>query len=93
MLRVRRDGEDAYGINVHEELEAHANRRIGRGAVYLTLDRLEKKGLLESFLTDPTPQRGGRAKRCYALTRLAMVALRESQRTLQSFWEGLELAE
>lgn len=93
VLRVRRDGEDAYGINVHEELEAHAKRRISRGAVYLTLDRLEKKGLLESLLTDPTPERGGRGKRCYALTQPAIVALQASQRTLQSLWEGLDLAE
>ena len=46
---------DAYGVNVHEELQKRTKRRVARGAVYMTLDRLEKKGLLSSYLTDPTP--------------------------------------
>jgi DNA-binding PadR family transcriptional regulator len=56
----------------------------------MTLDRLEKKGLLRSTLSDPTPERGGRAKRCYALTRSAVQALRASRQTLLSLWQGLE---
>ena len=81
---------DAYGVTVHAELERRTKRRVARGAVYMTLDRLEKKGLLESYLTDPTPERGGRAKRCYRVTKPAVAALRASRRALVALWEGLE---
>jgi len=80
---------DAYGITVYDELTARTKRRIARGAVYMTLDRLEKKGLLSSFQTEPTAERGGRAKRCYRVTKPAMAALRESRRALLNLWEGL----
>lgn len=83
-------GEDAYGVTVHAELERRTKRRIARGAVYMTLDRLEKKGLLSSYLTDPMPERGGRARRCYRVTKPAMTALRASRRALMRLWEGLE---
>jgi DNA-binding PadR family transcriptional regulator len=80
---------DAYGVNVHAELQARTKRRVARGAVYMTLDRLEKKGLLSSYLTDPTPERGGRARRCYRATKPAIAALRASRRALLSLWEGV----
>ena len=82
-------GEDAYGVNVHAELEARTKRRVARGAIYMTLDRLEKKGLLASYVTDPTPERGGRAKRCYRVTKPALTALHDSRRALQQLWKGL----
>ena len=82
--------QDAYGVTVHEELQKHTNRPVARGAVYMTLDRLEKKGLLTSSLSEPTAERGGRAKRCYAVTRTAVAALKASRRTLLSLWDGLE---
>jgi len=81
---------DAYGVNVHAELEQRSRRRVARGAVYMTLDRLEKKGLLSSYQTDPTPERGGRARRCYVVTKSALTALRASRRALLNLWQGLE---
>jgi DNA-binding PadR family transcriptional regulator len=87
-----RQPDGAYGITVFDELKARARRRLTRGAVYMTLDRLEKKGLLTSHLTEPMAARGGRARRCYELTRAAKTALRESQRALMSLWAGLDLA-
>ncbi|HVL66003.1 MAG TPA: helix-turn-helix transcriptional regulator [Vicinamibacterales bacterium] len=90
LLAVLQVRDDAYGVTVHEELERHTTRPVARGAVYMTLDRLEKKGLLTSSLSEPTAERGGRAKRCYALTKTAILALRDSRRTLQSLWNGLE---
>lgn len=80
---------DAYGITVHDELTRRAKRRVARGAVYMTLDRLEKKGLLTSYLTEPTAERGGRAKRCYRATKPALDALRLSRQALVALWEGL----
>jgi PadR family transcriptional regulator PadR len=85
----RADG-DAYGVNVHAELEKRTSRRVARGAIYMTLDRLEKKGLLSSYTTDPTPERGGRSKRCYRTTRAATAALEASRRALTSLWQGLQ---
>ena len=90
LLAVLQVREDAYGVTVHAELERHTKRPIARGAVYMTLDRLEKKGLLGSTLSEPTAARGGRAKRCYTLTRTAILALKASRRTLLSLWDGLE---
>jgi PadR family transcriptional regulator len=90
LLAVLQVRDDAYGVSIHEELERHTKRSVARGAVYITLDRLEKKGLLTSTLSEPTAARGGRAKRCYSLTKTAVLALRESRRMLLSLWQGVE---
>lgn len=82
-------GADAYGVSVHAEIKSRVRRTVTRGAVYMTLDRLEKKGLLSSYLTEPTAERGGRARVCYRVTRRARVALHESRRGLIRLWEGL----
>jgi DNA-binding PadR family transcriptional regulator len=88
VLCAEREGE-AYGITVYDELTSRTTRRVARGAVYMTLDRLEKKGLLSSYHTEPTAQRGGRPKRCYRVTKPAFAALQESRRALINLWEGL----
>lgn len=90
LLAILKVSDEAYGVTIHEELERHAARPIARGAVYMTIDRLEKKGLLTSTLSQPTAERGGRARRCYALTKPAILALKASRRTLMSLWDGLE---
>lgn len=90
LLAVLQRKDDAYGITIHEELARHTQRRVARGAVYMTLDRLEKKGLLTSTLSEPTSERGGRAKRCYTLTKSAVQTLKGSRRTLLSLWAGFE---
>lgn len=90
LLAVLKTRDDAYGVTVHEELERHTKRPVARGAVYMTLDRLEKKGLLTSSLSEPTAERGGRSKRCYQVTKTAVQALRASRRMLLSLWDGLE---
>jgi PadR family transcriptional regulator, regulatory protein PadR len=90
LLAILQTKEDAYGVTIYEELARHTPRPVARGAVYMTLDRLEKKGLLKSTLSTPTAERGGRAKRCYSLTTSAVHALKTSRRTLLSLWNGLE---
>jgi PadR family transcriptional regulator PadR len=63
--------EDAYGVSIHAKAEELSRpKSVSLGAVYVTLDRLEDKGLVTSRLSDPTPERGGRAKRCYQLEAL-----------------------
>jgi PadR family transcriptional regulator PadR len=95
LLAVLQAGQagEAYGITVFDVLHARAARRVSRGAVYMTLDRLEKKGLLTSYVTAPTTERGGRAKRCYRVTKPAVASLRAARRTLVQLWDGLELVE
>ena len=90
LLAVLQRRDDAYGVTIHEEIARHTRRPVARGAVYMTLDRLEKKGLLTSAISEPIAERGGRARRTYALTRPAVHALKASRRTLLSLWSGLE---
>ena len=90
LLAVLRLGDDAYPVAVREEILKHTGRDVSRGAIYITLDRLENKGFLKSRLGDPTPERGGRAKRYYTLRPVAIQALRESRRALVSLWRGFE---
>src|SRR5215813_1209093 len=61
-------GEEAYGAAIRREVEEATGRRCSIGALYTTLDRLETKGLLKTWMGDPTPQRGGRAKRMVRVT-------------------------
>ena len=61
-------GEDAYGAAIRQEIEDATRRRCSLGALYTTLDRLEAKGLIETWMGDPTPQRGGRPKRMVRVT-------------------------
>src|SRR5438128_6549339 len=61
-------GEDAYGAAIRQEIEVTTERRCSIGALYTTLDRLEAKGLLKTWMGEATPQRGGRAKRMIRLT-------------------------
>jgi PadR family transcriptional regulator PadR len=61
-------GDNAYGASIREELAVATGRRCSLGALYTTIDRLETKGLLETWMGDATPQRGGRAKRMVRVT-------------------------
>lgn len=74
--------EDAYGVTIHDKVADLAQpKRISLGAIYVTLDRLEDKGFVSSWLSDPTSERGGRAKRCYRIEALGEQALQESAAT------------
>src|SRR2546425_8350380 len=90
LLAVLRLGDEAYAVSIRDEILRCTGRDVSRGSVYITLDRLETKGYLRSRLADPTPERGGRAKRFYALRPRAIEALRECRRQLIALWRGLE---
>jgi len=80
--------DDAYGVTIHAKVEELSRpKNVSLGAVYVTLDRLEDKGLVSSWLSDPTPERGGRAKRCYRLEALGERALQESAATAKRIWD------
>ena len=75
LLAILRLRDDAYGVTIRAELADRAGRTVAPGALYTALDRLEAKGLIASRMSDPTPQRGGRAKRHVAVTAAGREAL------------------
>src|SRR6185312_5128451 len=77
-------GDDAYGVTIHARVEDLSRpRKIARGAVYATLDRMEDKGLIGSWMSEPTPERGGRSRRHYRLEKPGEKALRETAKQAQ----------
>jgi DNA-binding PadR family transcriptional regulator len=91
VLALLRLEDRAYGVPVRQEIELRAKREVSIGAVYATLDRLERKGYVKSRRGDPTPERGGRSKRFFRLTPRGLAAVNRSQHALQSMTEGLDL--
>ncbi|HEV2175314.1 MAG TPA: helix-turn-helix transcriptional regulator [Nitrospira sp.] len=91
LLAILRLGENAYGVTILAAIAACTGRRPSSGALYTTLDRLEEKGLVQSRMGDPTPQRGGRAKRLMKVTKKGRVAVTKAQRSYQSLLQGLGL--
>jgi DNA-binding PadR family transcriptional regulator len=82
-------GEEAYGVPISRELEAHRGRDVSVGSVYAALERLEAKGLVASTLGDPTPERGGKAKRYFRVTREGLRQVHETRRVLKQMWRTL----
>src|SRR5580704_4835921 len=93
MLVLLRLGDGAYGVPISREVERRRGREVALGSVYATLDRLQEKGLVCSELGEPTPERGGRAKRYFRLTPKGLREVRETKSALVRLWSGLpELA-
>lgn len=90
LLAVLRLGSDAYGLSIARELEAQAGRRLSRGALYTSLDRLEGKGFVRWTLETGGPERQGLPKRVYVVLPRGLAALRASQRILRRMWRGLD---
>lgn len=91
LLAILRLGENAYGVTIRAEIAACTSREPAPGALYTTLDRMEEKGLVQSWLGDPTPRRGGRAKRYFTVTKRGRIAVINAQRCYQSLLQGLKL--
>ena len=90
LLGVLRLGDDAYGAAIRQDIHARSGRDVSITAVDTTLDRLENKGLLRSRIGTPTPQRGGRRRKFYALRPAGAAALREAYRAFTAMAGGLE---
>jgi DNA-binding PadR family transcriptional regulator len=93
MLCIIRLGEGAYGVPISREIEQRTGRDVAFGTVYATLERLQEKGLVRSELGDPTPERGGRAKRYFRVTAAGLRTVRETRRGLIKMWQGLRQLE
>lgn len=91
LLAVARLEPEGYGVTLRQEIEQRARRDVAIGAVYATLARLEAKGLVSSREGEPSPVRGGRAKRHFTLTLAGARALAGARQRLARMWEHLKL--
>jgi PadR family transcriptional regulator, regulatory protein PadR len=89
LLAILRVGDEAYGVQIAREIEATSGRRVLPGAAYTALDRLERNALVSSRTGDPTPQRGGRAKRFFRLTPRGLGAVKDTREALVALWQGV----
>lgn len=89
LLAILRVGDDAYGVTIAREIESTAGRAVQLPAVYTALERLETQGLVRSWLGDATPQRGGRAKKHFALTRTGLGSVQDTRQALTALWSHL----
>lgn len=90
LLVLLRLNDDAYALPALKELDRATGRRVSRGALYKTLDRMEAKGMVEWTTEATTPERGGHPRRLFSVTPLGVEALRASRDTLVRLWSGLE---
>lgn len=90
LFGVLRLKDEAYGAAIRQEIHNQSGRDVSINAVYTTLDRLELKGLLKSWTGDPTPNRGGRRRKFYAMKPAGMQALRQAYRTVAAMADGFE---
>ncbi|HYX80822.1 MAG TPA: helix-turn-helix transcriptional regulator [Gemmatimonadales bacterium] len=89
MLAILRLREHAYGVPIAREIEGIAGRAVTLAAVYLALDRLQRNRLVTSHLGDPTPARGGRAKKFFRVTPAGLCAVRQTQRAFVALWRNI----
>ena len=90
LLAIAGLSDNAYGVPIRARLE-DAGRKTSVGALYVTLDRLQTKGLIESWEGQATPQRGGRAKKYFRVTSAGHDALQQTEATRMKL-RGLKLA-
>ena len=91
ILGVLHSGRNAYGVPVHNEIQRRVGRELTLGTIYKTLSRLEEKGLVTSRIGEPTPERGGRRTRCYAVTPAGRRELQTSLKALRRMAAGLDV--
>jgi DNA-binding PadR family transcriptional regulator len=89
LLAVWRLRDNAYSIPIHEQVSLITGERLSLGSIYMPLDRLVKRGFLESYLSEATPERGGRHKRIYKLTREGLEALQKIRDVQERMWSGI----
>ena len=89
LLALLRLGDDAYGVPIARVIEESIGREVGIGSVYAALERLEQKQLVSSSLGEPTPERGGRAKRYFRVTKAGLLQVQKTQKALVALWQGL----
>ena len=90
LLAILRLGEGTYGVPIRDEISARAGRDVTLGAVYSTLRRLEAKGWIETWMSEPEPVPGGRARKRVRPTEAGVDTVRRAQARLHRMAEGLD---
>ena len=89
LLALLRLGDEAYGVPISQEIEEQSGQDVAVGSVYAALERLQDRGLVASHVGEPTPERGGRAKRYFNVTGKGLNVIQDTQKTLMRLWRGL----
>jgi DNA-binding PadR family transcriptional regulator len=89
LLALIRLGNNAYGVTIARELEEKSGREVVLANVYAKLERLEEMGYVTSKLGDPTPERGGKAKRYFQITASGIREVRDTKELLTKLWHRL----
>jgi PadR family transcriptional regulator PadR len=89
LLALMRLGDEAYGVPIADAIEESSGRNVALGSVYITLERLERNGLVSSRLGEPTAERGGRAKTYFRITAKGLRDVRRARQTLINLWQGV----
>ncbi|HVL67386.1 MAG TPA: PadR family transcriptional regulator [Vicinamibacterales bacterium] len=90
LLAILHLGDGAYGVPIVDEIQRRTGRTVAPAAVYIALRRLEQKGFVSSWMSESTPERGGKARLCVKVTRAGVESLREARRALDGMWKGLD---
>lgn len=91
VLAILQLNTDVYAARIVGEIERRTGRSTAPAAVYITLRRLEEKRLVESWLSEPTCERGGKSRRCVSATKAGVEALRAAREANDRMWKGLEV--
>jgi PadR family transcriptional regulator, regulatory protein PadR len=91
LIATARLGDDAYGVTIRKEIADCAGRRVSLAAVYAALDRFERRGLAEPWLSAPLPERGGRARRHYRLSAKGRDLVRREREIALRMWRDVPL--
>jgi DNA-binding PadR family transcriptional regulator len=92
LLAVLAVGDEAYPVTIRDAIEERTRRKVSRAAVFITLERLERKALVRSRYGDPTPMRGGRAKRFFHATPKGIAEAKAALAQMQALSAGLDWA-
>jgi PadR family transcriptional regulator PadR len=93
LLALLRQGDEAYGVPIANAIAQSTGKRVILASVYNTLERLEEKGLVDSTIGQPTPERGGRAKRYFSITTAGLREVRAAKKALTVLWRGIPVHE
>jgi DNA-binding PadR family transcriptional regulator len=92
LLAILRLEGEVYGVPIIDEIERCTGREVSPAAVHITLRRLEDKGLVRSWMSDPVAERGGKSRRCVAVEPIGVQAVRASRERMEAMWRGLDPA-
>ena len=90
VIRLSQRDDEVYGVPIVEDIEKRTKRKVARAAVYITLRRLERKGLIASWTGDPIEERGGKARHCVKVTAAGLKTLRDARWAMNQMWTGLD---